>query len=201
MPTGPLRVGVVSPHELVLTGLVAMLERHPARAAVHEVGDAAALDVLLYDAAGLERSEDTAPGACPRLDQLLRSGVRVVAVARPHEPSLTAAAVEHGVAGVVPMDASAPEMLDVLDRVVRTGTPTARHVDARLLHLPHGLTVREFEVLALVAAGLSNNEIAERLYVSVNTVKTYVRAAYRKIGVERRSQAVIWCSHHGVAAS
>ncbi|MBC2960611.1 response regulator transcription factor [Nocardioides deserti] len=102
------------------------------------------------------------------------------------------------------MDASTAEVIDLVARVARGapgGSPSTRHVDAKLLSLPQGLTVREFEVLGLVAAGLSNAEIAERLYVSINTVKTYVRAAYRKIGVDRRAQAVVWCAHHGVAAN
>ena len=49
----------------------------------------------------------------------------------------------------------------------------------------HGLTARESEVLALIAQGLSNKEVAERAFVSLNTVKTFIRSAYRKIGVER----------------
>jgi len=60
------------------------------------------------------------------------------------------------------------------------------------------LSMREAEVLALISAGLSNAEIAARLFISINSVKTYIRAAYRKIGVVRRSQAVIWAMQHGV---
>ena len=45
-------------------------------------------------------------------------------------------------------------------------------------------------MLALITQGLSNQEIADRTYLSINSVKTYIRTAYRKIGVTRRSQAV-----------
>ena len=55
-----------------------------------------------------------------------------------------------------------------------------------------GLAPRELEVLALITQGLTNQEIADRAYLSINSVKTYVRSAYRKIGVSRRSQAVGW---------
>ena len=55
-----------------------------------------------------------------------------------------------------------------------------------------GLSPREAEILALITQGLSNREIADRVYLSINSVKTYIRAAYRKINVERRSQAVLW---------
>lgn len=54
------------------------------------------------------------------------------------------------------------------------------------------LSRRERQVLLLVAAGRTNQEIADELYVSVNTIKTYLRTSYRKIGVSRRSQAVLW---------
>ena len=60
-----------------------------------------------------------------------------------------------------------------------------------------GLTQRESEVLALITQGLTNQEIADRAYISINSVKTYVRTAYRKIGVTRRSQAVSWGMQHG----
>ena len=55
---------------------------------------------------------------------------------------------------------------------------------------PHDLTEREREVMTLVAAGLSNRDIAERLVVSEKTVKNHVHNAYRKLGVTRRGQAI-----------
>ena len=55
----------------------------------------------------------------------------------------------------------------------------------------------EAEVLELICRGLSNLEIADQLFVSVNSVKTYVRQIYQKIAVTRRSQAVAWGLAHG----
>ena len=60
-----------------------------------------------------------------------------------------------------------------------------------------GLTPREVEVLSLIAQGMSNLEIAEGLYLSINSVKTYIRSAYAKIGATSRSRAVAWCLQHG----
>jgi DNA-binding NarL/FixJ family response regulator len=59
------------------------------------------------------------------------------------------------------------------------------------------LSQRETEVLDLICRGMSNNEIADQLFVSVNSVKTYVRQVYQKIGVSRRAQAVAWGLAHG----
>jgi NarL family two-component system response regulator LiaR len=61
-----------------------------------------------------------------------------------------------------------------------------------------GLSAREIEVIALIAEGLTNQEIADRVFVSINSVKTYIRSAYRKIGIKNRSQAAVWAMEHGI---
>ena len=60
-----------------------------------------------------------------------------------------------------------------------------------------GLSPREGSVLGLVVSGLSNQQIADRLYLSINSVKTYIRSTYRKVGVSSRAQAVAWGIQHG----
>jgi DNA-binding NarL/FixJ family response regulator len=65
----------------------------------------------------------------------------------------------------------------------------ARSSDAVLTRFP-SLTSREAEVLALIAEGLSNGEIASRLFVSVATVKTHINAIFAKLGVRDRAQAI-----------
>ena len=65
--------------------------------------------------------------------------------------------------------------------------------------LPAGLTAREVEVLRLVAAGLSNAEIAERLFLSPNTVKAHVAHILAKIGVHNRAAATEFALRHGIA--
>ena len=56
--------------------------------------------------------------------------------------------------------------------------------------LPEPLSERELEVLALIAAGKSNQEIATKLFVSLSTVKTHINRLYRKLGARSRTQAV-----------
>ena len=60
------------------------------------------------------------------------------------------------------------------------------------------LSCRERQVLALVAQGATDKAIAGALKVSVNTVKNHVRALYRKTGVNKRAEAVVWARHHGI---
>ncbi|RLY91137.1 DNA-binding response regulator [Kocuria tytonicola] len=64
-----------------------------------------------------------------------------------------------------------------------------------------GLSAREAEVVALITQGFTNDEIARSCYLSINSVKSYIRSAYRKMGVERRSQAVLWGVQHGMDPS
>jgi DNA-binding NarL/FixJ family response regulator len=60
-----------------------------------------------------------------------------------------------------------------------------------------GLKKREAEILALITQGNSNAEIATRVHLSENTVKSYVHQLYRTIGVTSRTQAVLWGARHG----
>ena len=85
--------------------------------------------------------------------------------------------------------------------------------DVAPVHLPvltsHGrqpvtlddLSKREVDVMRLITQGLSNEEIGQELYITNNTVKSFIRTAYRKIGVTRRSQAVIWGFQQGLLES
>jgi DNA-binding NarL/FixJ family response regulator len=60
-----------------------------------------------------------------------------------------------------------------------------------------GLSDREAEILALITQGKSNADVARLTYLSPNTVKSYIRTIYRKVGVASRTQAVLWGVEHG----
>jgi DNA-binding NarL/FixJ family response regulator len=85
----------------------------------------------------------------------------------------------------------------VLDVLAGQGPAGPRQGEGRG-ELPDGLTVREAEVLALVAAGLSNSEIAGRLQVSMATVKTHINNLFAKTGVRDRAQAVGYAYRNGI---
>jgi DNA-binding NarL/FixJ family response regulator len=92
------------------------------------------------------------------------------------------------------MSGSAQELVDAVEAVARGESAESLAVAPGA---GVGLTERETEVLTLITLGHTNQEIARTLYLSPNSIKTYVRTAYRKIGAASRSQAVSWAIRHG----
>jgi DNA-binding NarL/FixJ family response regulator len=187
MGSRPLVVAVLSPQVIVEHGLVGLLERHPDRVRVVPRDEGVTPDVLVYDVLALLH------GDTEDLHALVSSPVRVLAVSRDLRPELVARAVALGVDGSLTMNATEDELLRAVEAVARGGgsTPAARPGASV------GLTEREVQVLTLITQGLTNQEIARTLYLSPNSIKTYVRTAYRKIGAASRSQAVAWAIRHG----
>jgi DNA-binding NarL/FixJ family response regulator len=90
----------------------------------------------------------------------------------------------------------------VTDRVlmVYRDAPGARAADARTDDpIVASLTARERDVLELIATGLTNDEIAERLVLGAGTIKTHVNHIFLKLGVRHRAEAVIFAFDHGLA--
>jgi DNA-binding NarL/FixJ family response regulator len=115
-------------------------------------------------------------------------------------------ALQAGARGFLTKDAGAEEIERAIAAVLRGEAaidPAVQHhlVDAVAAkpELPHGLTPREAEVLALIAEGLSNAEIAHRLVVSEATVKSHINHLFTKIGVRDRAQAVTYAYRNGLA--
>jgi DNA-binding NarL/FixJ family response regulator len=115
-------------------------------------------------------------------------------------------ALRAGARGFLTKDAGAEEIERAIAAVVRGEAaidPAVQHhlveAVAAKSELPHGLTPREAEVLTLIAQGLSNAEIAERLVVSEATVKSHINHLFTKTGVRDRAQAVSYAYRHGLA--
>ncbi|WP_345457233.1 response regulator transcription factor [Nocardioides marinquilinus] len=194
-------VAVVSPWDVVAAGLSALLLRHPQD--VEVLGQdwqawGREPDVVLYDAAGLHEGD----GA--DLDRLVGHGVVVIVVSHDLRPDLASRALARGADGFFSLGVHDDELLAAVlsgrdDGGPVVGSSPVEAVGTRLGH-DVGLTPREIDVLTLITQGHSNQEIAEMSYLSINSVKTYIRSAYRRIGVTTRSQAVVWCLQHGFAA-
>jgi DNA-binding NarL/FixJ family response regulator len=117
-------------------------------------------------------------------------------------------ALRAGARGYLTKDAGAEEIRAAVQAVARgeaaLDPAVQHHVVAAVSEpaapdLPDDLTPREAEVLSLVAAGLTNAEIAERLVVSAATVKSHINHIFAKIDVRDRAQAVVYAYANGLA--
>lgn len=195
MTTGnPLRLLIIGASELLHAGLRAMVE--PACVCACTVDDQDAhvdlVVVLVQDRGSVERVLTVAERASAPILALLPDGDVPGA-----ESALRAGAVD-----VVHYSVAREALMDAVFRAAGATphTDDGLRRDPPQVRRPAALSEREAEVLGLVACGLSNQEICDQLYLSINTVKTYVRTAYHKIGVKSRSQAVAWCVQHGLVA-
>jgi DNA-binding NarL/FixJ family response regulator len=199
----PIRIAIVNDYELVVAGLAAALAPYADQVAVVEIEvDSPVVcdvDVVLYDTFG------QAQGDVADLDRLVRdSGASVVVFSWNVQPQLVARTIARGAAGYLSKALTAKELVEAIQAVHAGDVVTPPGVEASDV-LPAqewscqdaGLSAREAEILALITQGFSNREIAERSYLSINSVKTYIRAAYRKVGVTRRPQAIVWGLTHG----
>ena len=200
----PLTLAVVNDYPLVVAGVRAVLEPYADRVVVTEVVLNSAVtdgvDVVLQDSFGNPEQPmgDPRPHAGP-------GAPRRVVFSWDTDPRQVRGAVENGADGYISKTVSPDELVDAIERVHR-GEQVLPAVEADPEDSPalgrwpgdeHGLSPRESEVLALICQGLSNLEISQRAFIGINTVKTYIRSAYRKIGVTTRPQAVIWALSHG----
>lgn len=136
-------------------------------------------DVILIDA-GL-------PGVWNVADAAVQAGVRTVVFGLADNPHPIESAGRHGCGGALLTSATAQDIVDALEEARGPAPhPVERPVAKSDVS---ALTSREVEVLALVARGLSNKEIAAELTVSVPTVKTHVHNLLHKLGARRRSDA------------
>ena len=194
-------MAIVNDYEIVVAGLAALMTPYAERLALVEC-DANRLptsdvDVVLYDTFGSTR------GRGVDIEALVRAtSAPVVVFSWTTDAPAVTRALERGATGYVDKAAEPVDMVEAIEAAAagRTVVPqSASRAEPRGAWpgQTQGLTAREAEVLSLITQGLSNQEIADRCYLSINSVKTYIRTAYRKMGVTRRSQAVLWGLSHG----
>lgn len=115
---------------------------------------------------------------------------------------LTKDAGRDEIAGAIRVAASGQSVLDpaVQARLVQAATRTVAPQKEPAPDSPHHLTPRELEILALIAAGLSNQEIARRAFISEATVKTHINNLFAKAQIRDRAHAVHYAYSHGLVA-
>lgn len=199
----PLTLALVNDYEIVVAGLAALLQPYADR--VHTVDfdlDADAqkpVDIVVYDTFAARRTCSDAVSALLGHDQV----GRVVAYSFTEDEAAVRDTIAVGVHGYISKAAPIGRVVHALERiaagerVIELSQTSGASMVTAWPGKELDLTEREAEVMSLIAQGFSNDEIARLCYLSINTVKTYIRSAYRKAGVNTRAQAVAWALRHG----
>jgi DNA-binding NarL/FixJ family response regulator len=218
-----IRILIVDDQQLLRLGFRMLLDAQPDLQVVGEAGDGAEAlrliarekpDVVLMDVRmpgmdGIEATEHIAAGY---------PDTRVLVLTTFDLDEYAFAALRAGASGFVLKSIESEELRSAIRTVARGDAVVAPRITRRLLEtfahqLPVGddlaaadadaraalLTEREREVLAEVAQGRSNAEIAERLFLSESTIKTHVGRILPKLGLRDRAQAVVFAYQTGVA--
>jgi DNA-binding NarL/FixJ family response regulator len=205
-----IRLLVVDDHVVVRAGLSRLLANYDD---VELVGTAADGEEAVALSAELQPDVVLMDLAMPVLDGI--EATRRIVSARPETQVVVLTsfsdrvgilgALDAGAVGYLLKDAEPEDLMSGIRAAARGEAPLAPKVakavlTARREQRPADeLTERERHVLALIAAGLPNKLIAQRLGISEKTVKGHVTSVFRRIGVDDRTQAALWAQQHGVS--
>ena len=213
MTTAPIKVLIVDDHGIVRTGIAALLETEADFEVVGEADngrDAVVLaerldpDVILMDLVmpemdGIEATREI----CAR-----RADASVLVLTSFGTDDKLFPAVKAGAVGYLLKDTSPQDLIhairDAADGHSSLNSTVARRLlrelsaDSDALAPREPLTVREIEVLKLIARGLSNERIGETLFISEATVRTHVSHILGKLGLTNRTQAALWALREGM---
>ncbi|MFD0200167.1 MULTISPECIES: response regulator [Saccharothrix] len=202
----PVRVLLVDDHEVVRRGLRELLEDEDDISVVAEAGgvdealvrasatrpDVAVVDVRLPDGGGVE--------LCRRLRALPEAPRCLVLTAFDDEEALVGA-IMAGASGYLLKQVRGQDLVTAVREVAAGRSLLDPQTTSRVLDrmrrpvevdVLDALTEQERRVLDLIGEGLTNRQIAERLFLAEKTVKNYVTAVLSKLGMERRTQAAAW---------
>ncbi len=210
-----LRILIVDDHEVVRLGLRALLDRHPDFTVVDEAGtarealqkallhrpDVVVMDIRLPGRSGIDACRDI-------VSQL--PDTRVIMLTSYAEDELLFDAIEAGACGYVLKQIGSDDLIRAIEAVGRGEALLDPSVTRRVLERVREaarkdeiaafaeLTEQELRVLALIAEGKTNREIARALYLGEGTVRNYVSSILSKLGVTNRAEAAAFAVRHNL---
>lgn len=210
-----LRILIVDDHEVVRLGLRALLDRHPDFTVVDEAGtarealqkallhrpDVVVMDIRLPGRSGIDACRDI-------VSQL--PDTRVIMLTSYAEDELLFDAIEAGACGYVLKQIGSNDLIRAIEAVGRGEALLDPSITRRVLERVREaarkdevtafaeLTEHELRVLALIAEGKTNREIARALYLGEGTVRNYVSSILGKLGVTNRAEAAAFAVRHNL---
>ena len=211
----PARVVVVDDQTVVREGIVMLLGLLPGIEVVGAAGDGYEAVALVAELAPDVVLMDLRMPRCDGVEATRRiraeyPGTQVVVLTTYEDDESLFPALRAGARGYLTKDAGGDEIVRAVRSVLSGEAGLSPSVQRRLLErlsepepipppeAPDGLTVRETEVLLLIAEGLNNQEIARTLHVSTATVKTHINNLFAKTGIKDRAQAVRYAFRKGL---
>src|SRR5512133_3752908 len=210
------RVVLIDDHAIVRQGLRAMLDREHGLRVVGEAGSAAAAlalvgqlrpDIVLLDLNLSPASDSDGLNLCAQIATRYPAS-RVLVLTTSLDEWLVLESIKQGAKGYVVKDVDIAELVRSIRAVCRGESAFDSHIASVVVRWLHSkqrmdnpaqqITPREREVLALLARGMSNVAIGQRLYISEATVKFHVGNVMRKLGTARRAEAVYAASKIGI---
>ncbi len=207
----PIRIVVADDHEMVRKGLKSYLLTEPrfqvvgeaasgeeaVRVARSTMPDVILMDLLMERGTGIEATREilTFHPAC-----------RVIIITSYYDDKEVFPAIEAGAFSYLLKTAGAQEITEAIHKAMAGQSVIEAKVANVMLDglrpkekgLHESLTVREMDVLELIGAGGTNQEIAETLFIGIKTVKTHVSNILRKLDLSDRTQAAIYANKHGL---
>ncbi len=209
----PIRIVIADDHVLVRQGIRAFLETHTDLAIVGEAEDASgAVELCVEHSPDVALVDLVMPGGGIEATRKIRSAsprTQVVLLTSFEDAQQIVAAVQAGAVSCLLKDVDADALADALRKAARGEAVLHPRVAARLVEalrdgtttgsrILESLSQREHEVLTLMAEGMSNQSIAERLGIGEKTVKTHVSNVLGKLGVSDRTQAAVYAWKSGL---
>jgi NarL family two-component system response regulator LiaR len=214
MMSEPITVLLVDDHEVVRSGVRAFLDAQEdfrvvgeARSGteavdlvVQHIPDVVLMDLVMSEMDGVEAT---------RRVKTLSPRTKIVVLTSYHEDEHIFPALQAGAISYILKDVRMEKLADAIRRAAEDEATLDPQVASRVIQELHGakqdelnpyteLTDREMEVLKLIASGMSNSEIAEKLVISVNTVKGHVSNILSKLQLADRTQAAVYAWEQGI---
>ncbi len=213
--TEPIRVLIADDHQVVRQGLRTFLELHDDIEVVGEAGDGVtALDMVRSLKPDVVLMDLVMPGmdgvTATREIKAFAPHAEIIVLTSFTEDDRVLAVIEAGASSYLLKDVSPDELVSAIRAVRAGGTrlhpDIARKLLAQIAHptpsaqsaLKSDLTEREHDVISLVAQGLTNQEIADRLAISSKTVKTHISNVLGRLKLEDRTQLAIFALKNGL---